>query len=76
MGTITHLSTVHAMEENTSGKILVGKARPTVSERNTENELPFHLLCKCDAEKVDHDSPECIEAIWLLLLAHPETVQI
>lgn len=55
-------------------KYLLDRHVPSVSERNAENKLPIHLLCEVDREKVDHDSPEYVETIWLLLLAHPEAV--
>ena len=55
-------------------KYLLERHAPSVSERNADNKLPIHLLCESDTEKVDHDCPEFIEAIWCLLLAYPETV--
>ena len=55
-------------------KYLLEGCISSVSERNADNKLPIHLLCDVDREKVDHDSPEYVESIWLLLLAHPEAV--
>lgn len=55
-------------------KYLLGRCVPSVSERNTHDKLPIQLLCECGEEKVDQASPAYIEAIWLLLLAYPETM--
>jgi len=44
------------------------------AEVNENGELPIHLLCGAGKVKVDIDSAEYIEAIWLMLLANPETV--
>ena len=42
---------------------------------DANNKLPIHLLCEAGKEgKVDCDSPEYIETIWLMLLANPEVV--
>jgi len=46
----------------------------SVSERNFNYKLPIHLLCETINGKVDHDSSECIETIWRLLVAFPETL--
>ena len=45
---------------------------PSVSEPNDDGKLPIHLLWESD--RVDRDSVEYVEANWLLLLAHTETV--
>lgn len=55
-------------------KYLLGKSAPSVSKRNAGNKLPVHLLCECGGDTADRESLEYVEAIWLLLLAHPETV--
>ena len=55
-------------------KYLLGRRVPSMSERNGANELPIHLLCECGEDKVDRESQEYVETIWLLLLAYPETV--
>lgn len=54
--------------------LLETSAVKTVFERNIDNKLPVQLLCGVGREKVDADSPEYIETLWLLLKAGPETV--
>ena len=51
-------------------RYLLEKKMVAVSQRNIYNELPIHLLCASKA--ADQESPECLETIWLLLLAYPE----
>ena len=51
---------------------LLNRNAPSVSDRNVDNKLPFHLLCEC--EEVDKKSTEYTETLFLLLLANPETV--
>jgi len=41
-------------------------------EANKAGELPLHLLCEAGKDKVDIDSVEYVETIWLMLLANPE----
>ena len=42
---------------------------------NERGELPIHLLCEAGKDdKVDCDSKEYIETIWLMLLSNPEAV--
>ena len=41
---------------------------------NEEGELPIHLLCEAGKDKVDVDSAEYVETIWLMLLSNPEAV--
>jgi len=53
-------------------KYLLNRNVPSVSDRNVDNKLPFHLLC--ESEEVDKDSTEYTETLYLLLLANPETV--
>ena len=43
-------------------------------EVNEAGKLPLHLLCEAGKDKVDIDSAEYIETIWLMLLANPETL--
>ena len=40
---------------------------------DSDDKLPIHLLCQAGKEedKVDCDSPEYIETIWLLLTSNP-----
>jgi len=44
-----------------------------VSNTNTDDKLPFHLLLECEDEQV-RESLEFTEACFQLLRAHPETV--
>ena len=53
-------------------KYLLGRGAPLVSELNDDGKLPIHLLWESD--RVDRNSVEYVEAVWRLLLAHPETV--
>ena len=53
-------------------KYLLNRNAPSVSDRNVDNKLPFHLLCEC--EEVDKKSTEYTETLFLLLRANPETV--
>ena len=53
-------------------KYLLNRNAPSVSDRNVDNKLPFHLLCEC--EDIDRESTEYTETLFLLLLANPETV--
>ena len=55
-------------------KYLLGKSAPSVSKRNADNKLPIHLLCEYGGDTNVRESLIYVEAIWLLLLAHPETV--
>ena len=55
-------------------KYLLDKKNAHVSEHNKEKKLPIHLLFESHNDTVDRDSKEYIETVWLLLLAHPETV--
>ena len=48
----------------------------TVSVRNSMNELPLFILCKRSVDKELRESVEYTETIWMMLLAHPETVSI
>ena len=45
------------------------------AEVNKKGKLPLHLLC-CEVgkDKVDIDSAEYVETIWLMLLANPEAL--
>ena len=52
--------------------LLLERNVPSISERNADDKLPIHLLCGSD--KVDRNSLEYVDAIWRLLLAHPQTV--
>ena len=55
-------------------KYLLRSHAPLVASAtvNANNELPIHLLCNAGKEdKVDKESTEYIETIWLLLLANP-----
>ncbi len=45
------------------------------SERNTNGNLPFHLLCYTEEDEVDRDSLKYVDTIWQLLLAYPMTVR-
>ena len=45
-----------------------------VSERNSSNNLPIHLMCKAGERKGYNKHPEYIESIWRLLVAYPEAV--
>lgn len=56
------------------GKYLLERQTASVSARNEDNELPIELLCRPSEPKIDIDSPEYVETIWLLLLAHPDVV--
>ena len=51
---------------------LLERGVPSVSEPNGDGKLPIDLLWESD--EVNRDSLEYMEANWLLLLAHPETV--
>lgn len=51
------------------GEYLLERHVRSISEGNAANKLPIHLLL-C----VDRESPEYLETIWRLLLAHPETL--
>ena len=55
-------------------KYLIERNVPSVSERNNDNKLPFHVLLENKNEQVNRESPEFIETCWHLLRAHPETV--
>lgn len=55
-------------------KYLLERQTASVSARNEDNELPIELLCRPSEPKIDIDSPEYVETIWLLLLAHPDVV--
>jgi len=44
------------------------------AEVNEKGELPLHLLCEAGKDKVDCDSAEYVETIWLMLLSNPEAV--
>ena len=48
----------------------------TVSVRNSMNELPLFILCKRSVDKELRESVEYTETIWMMLLAHPETVSV
>ena len=48
---------------------------PSVSEVNTANKLPIHLLLQCENETVDRESPEFIDACFHLFRANPESIQ-
>jgi len=54
-------------------KYLVDSHGSLVSDTNTDNKLPFHLLLECEDEQV-RESLEFTEVCFLLLRAHPETV--
>ena len=43
-------------------------------EVNRKDELPFHLLCEAGKDRVDCDSTEYTETIWLMLLSNPEVI--
>ena len=53
-------------------KYLLEQHVPSVLEPNSSGKLPVHLLW--DSNRVDRDSVEYVDAVWRLLLAHPETV--
>lgn len=53
---------------------LLGCNDSSVSVRNTEGKLPIQLLSESEEEKLDRDSPEYVETVMRLLLAHPLTV--
>ena len=56
-------------------KYLLERHVRSISEGNAANKLPIHLLlCDCGEDTVDRESPEYLETIWRLLLAHPETL--
>ena len=57
-------------------KYLLDNHTPLVAsvEVNGNGELPLHLLCEAGKDKIDVDSAEYVEAIWLMLLSNPETV--
>ena len=44
------------------------------TETNQKGKLPLHLLCEAGKDKVDCDSVEYIEAIWLMLQSNPEAL--
>jgi len=44
------------------------------AETNQKGKLPLHLLCEARKDKVDVDSAEYVETIWLMLLSNPEAV--
>ena len=50
---------------------LVQKQSTFVSTRNSDGEIPFQLLTESGA---DSQTTAFVEAAWLLLVAHPETV--
>ena len=52
-------------------KLLLGMNVASVSEPNLDKKLPIHLLVETDADGVDRESPDYMEAIWLLLRAYP-----
>ena len=56
-------------------KYLLERNAPSVSERNSINKLPIHLLLECKESKVDKECTEYIEVVWLFLLAYPEVVR-
>lgn len=45
-----------------------------ISERNVDKKLPIHMLCEAGKDKVDCESTEYIETIWLMLLAKPDAI--
>ena len=54
---------------------LLDRQVASVSERNTNDKLPIHLLCDAANERWGlRDTPLYVETIWRLLLAYPETV--
>ena len=53
-------------------KFLLERGVPSVSEPNSDGKLPVHFLW--DSNRVDRDSVEYVDAVWRLLLSHPETV--
>jgi ankyrin repeat protein len=55
-------------------KHLLERHVSSVSERNDDGDLPFHLLCKAGLHRVDRGSLEYVDTIWRLLLAYPMTV--
>jgi len=55
-------------------KYFLDKKNAHVSEHNKAKKLPIHMLFESYNDTVDRDSKEYIETVWLLLLAHPETV--
>ena len=44
----------------------------SVEANKAREQLPLHLLCEAGKDKVDIDSVEYVETIWLMLLANPE----
>ena len=54
-------------------KYLVDSFASLVSNTNTDNKLPFHLLLECENEQV-RESLEFTEVCFQMLRAHPETV--
>jgi len=55
-------------------KYLLDNSFVSSAEMNGHGELPTHLLCEAGKDKVDVDSAEYVETIWLMLLANPEAV--
>ncbi len=55
-------------------KLLLEMNVASVAEQNSDKKLPIHLLVESDVDGVDHESPDYIEAVWLLLRAYPEIV--
>ncbi len=54
-------------------KLLLESDPSSVSERNVDGKLPFHLICETE-NQAERDSIVYVDAIWRLLLAHPQTV--
>ena len=44
-----------------------------VSERNSVNKLPIHLMCEHGERSGKNNSLEYVETTWRLLLAQPNT---
>lgn len=45
-----------------------------ISEKNVNSKLPIHMLCEAGKDKVECESTEYIETIWLMLLAKPDAI--
>ena len=71
MQTTTPLYTMLAWEVRDVVSYLVQKQSAFVSTRNRYGKIPFQLLTESGT---DSQSTAFVEAAWLLLVAHPETV--
>eukprot|EP00571_Detonula_confervacea_P009334 CAMPEP_0172323668 /NCGR_PEP_ID=MMETSP1058-20130122/49364_1 /TAXON_ID=83371 /ORGANISM="Detonula confervacea, Strain CCMP 353" /LENGTH=667 /DNA_ID=CAMNT_0013039733 /DNA_START=111 /DNA_END=2114 /DNA_ORIENTATION=- len=57
-----------------STEYLLGQFPSLASQEDNDNRLPIHLLCDASGKEHIVESRGYIEAIWKLLLAHPQVV--